>query len=541
MVDKNNGTGSHYLNINGSAPNKDSVARAANTLETPQANLQSMLYGFINDKGLDDEALSQLFSRGNRSAFDFSSDALDNENARALYDMARNLTMNQQSKALSESEAKRATDDTLKQLQQAYSGMSGNEDLGDMWTADDFEWDNLNGVSKITNMLGDGYDAVKTGLGTAVDAIADNTVGNLIGLINSDWGEGAKNLLNGEDVGDLLSGIADVAAVGLTGGAAAPVIAGKNLLLDNNDMLTRGINGGYDPLAANKSEAELNNKAGLALSGAGDILGDAALSSLAFLPSIGKGVGNALRGGEAMTEGAGKTADNALRKFLESDNKLAGKVDEILGNVHDLGEKNMYKKGSTIAENLNPLKNKRADKVLSNAEKAVKDAENLVSKADNADEKTINAAKKLFKKSGEKISPNENLKNAQDALEKLTSEDNTKRNALLSYLGNTAGNLLTQEVGNAASSMAQNPNSGQSILEAMGDLSPDDMLKMLVMSAIPRKGLQGKLNGGIQKYANSSLLPLYLNVGANMNDGNKVGQKGDMSDTQLLDYWGKRG
>lgn len=538
MADKNNGTGSHYLNINGSAPTRDSVARTANTLETPQANLQSMLYGFINDKGLDDEALSQLFSRGNRSAFDLSSDALDNENARALYDMARNLTMNQQSKALSESEAKRATDDTLKQLQQAYSGMSGNEDLGDMWTADDFEWDNLNGVSKITNMLGDGYDAVKTGVGTAVDAIADNTVGNLIGLINSDWGEGAKNLLNGEDVGDLLSGIADVAAIGLTGGAAAPVIAGKNLLLDNSDMLTRGINGGYDPLAANKSEAELNDQAGLALSGAGDILGDAALSSLAFLPGIGKGIGNALRGEEALTKGVGKTADNVLREFIGGNSKLAGKAEDIVESVNKLGKKNMYKEGSTIAENLNPKRISNLNSELQN----LKEAKSLAKKAgEKASEETIkkpgNALTKMFG-GGKEITKEQNLKEAKEAVDKIKANNGSP---LLSYLKNSLGNMGVQEIGNTASIMAQNPDSDMGFVDAFSRQAPDDTLKMLIMSAIPRKGLQGKLNGGVQPYANSSLLPLYLNVGANMNDGNKVGQKSDMSDTQLLDYWGKRG
>ena len=97
-----------------------------------------------------------------------------------------------------------------------------------------------NPVQQFGRAVGEGIDTLNKGIGSGLDWLWDNTVGNLVGAFDSGNGEWVKNLFTGEDL-SLLPDIAEDVLLSATGWGI-PLVVGKNFA-QRTDQIAEGLSG----------------------------------------------------------------------------------------------------------------------------------------------------------------------------------------------------------------------------------------------------------------------------------------------------------
>ena len=148
----------------------------------------------------------------------------DDSSKKGAFDTAVQNASNDQSKyqaavekAREEINGKDVSRDEFKRTIDKYFNESGASKTGREMRGENAWTDFVGGVNNAIN-------GINTGIGTGVDAIWDNTIGNVAGLISKDLGDSVKNLATGED----LALVPDIASdIALTVAGLTPVVVAK--------------------------------------------------------------------------------------------------------------------------------------------------------------------------------------------------------------------------------------------------------------------------------------------------------------------------
>lgn len=233
------------------------------------------------------------------------------------------------------------------------SGMRRNDrnfrDLTDMYFYDKlggskegqyaFDTDKARGTdSALFNM----FDTINGGLndylfqpiGDAIDFVGDNTLGNIIGLVNPEAGKDFKNALSGEDLAWIPSAAFDIGTWALPGSWAwkIPTLVAKGLI-ENSGSFNRAITGRdqHTGEALDEGQRFLNALAGTAG------------TALTALPGAGVTKGLRAAKGAKTVEAGGKEAALEARRLeqegLQKQLSAASDPDEIAKIQKELKEK----------------------------------------------------------------------------------------------------------------------------------------------------------------------------------------------------------
>lgn len=170
---------------------------------------------------------------------------------------------------------------------------TGSEQRGENWFT--------NAIGDLNNHL----DNANVGIGNGLDWIADNTVGNLLGLVSEDLGNGFKNQFSGEDLA-VIPDVLETIGLAAVPGAGPWLALGKGAL-QNSTNLYEGLTG-----KDSVTQENLTDQQALGRLGSG-VLGTA----LSAVPGAGKGAQEVVARGmakELAKDGAKGSAAKAAAK-----------------------------------------------------------------------------------------------------------------------------------------------------------------------------------------------------------------------------------
>ncbi len=204
------------------------------------------------------------------------------------------LTMAQMHGAGTEEELDEYGDQALKELF-TNDGVLGSDYL----SMSDIRRSRRNPLFQVLDAANEGIRGFNTGLGGVVDAIGDETIGNLVGLFGGqEAGQQFKDFATAEDVGGVLSAAEDFGLWFIN-----PAIAAGKAAIENSDNLERALTG-VDPLTLQQIDAGQRATSG----GAAAV--DIALSSL---PGLGVGKAAVKQASKVATREAAKATDELTR------------------------------------------------------------------------------------------------------------------------------------------------------------------------------------------------------------------------------------
>lgn len=161
-----------------------------------------------------------------------------------------------------------------------------------------------NTVTDTINWFKDFFGTVNNGIGSGLDWVFDNTVGNLAGLADEQWGNDLKDAFTGEDL-SIVPDIAEDVLLGMIPGAGIPLVVAKNAI-QQSDNIAEALSGRDNITQENLDGWQQAGKAGEAILGTG----------LAALPAIGafKNIGNL---NKALDKTISKNLDSTIAKNAE--------------------------------------------------------------------------------------------------------------------------------------------------------------------------------------------------------------------------------
>lgn len=167
------------------------------------------------------------------------------------------------------------------------------------------------GENSVTDVIGgikDFFGTVNNGIGSGLDWVFDNTVGNLAGLADEQWGNDLKNAFTGEDL-SIVPDIAEDVLLSMIPGAGIPLVVAKNAI-QQSDNIAEAISGKDNITKEDLDGWQQAGKIGEAILGTG----------LAALPGIG-----VLRNAGKYTKGLTE-AENAAKKAIAESGETPGSV-----------------------------------------------------------------------------------------------------------------------------------------------------------------------------------------------------------------------
>lgn len=304
---------------------------------------------------------AQPFDRSHYSDQDWAEFKKNIANSQDKYGTAYQtaLTMAQMHGAGTEKELDEYGDQALKELF-TNDGVLGSDYL----SMGDIRRSRRNPMFQVLDAANEGIRGFNTGLGGVVDAIGDETIGNLVGLLGGqEAGQQFKDMASAEDIGGILSGAEDLGLWFVPG--VGPALAAGKAAIENSDNLEKALTG-VDPLTLQQLDAGQRATSG----GAAAV--DIALSSI---PGLGAGKAAAKQASKIMGKDAAKLAN-------------AGGDDILIKQAEELGVK--IPKGGITDANRSEI----WDKVLAEQKKGVEALEKTYKEATEAAEKAQSAIPK---------------------------------------------------------------------------------------------------------------------------------------------------
>jgi len=242
---------------------------------------------------------AQPFDRSHYSDQDWAEFKKNIANSQDKYGTAYQtaLTMAQMHGAGTEQELDEYGDQALKEL------FTNNGILGsDYLSMGDIRRSRRNPMFQVLDAANEGIRGFNTGLGGVVDAIGDETIGNLVGLLGGqEAGQQFKDMASAEDIGGILSGAEDLGLWFVPG--VGPALAAGKAAVENSDNLEKALTG-IDPLTLQQIDAGQRATSG----GAAAV--DIALSSI---PGLGAGKAAVKQASKMATKEAAKATDELAR------------------------------------------------------------------------------------------------------------------------------------------------------------------------------------------------------------------------------------
>lgn len=228
------------------------------------------------------------------------------QRARDLYSLASMLAQEQANEASKDKRYWIDRPTSKKNLRESANAIY-QQMLGPDAPADLADWDQNKILGYTDNWvrdLSDWMDDVGGTIGTGIDWAFDNSVGTLAGVIGGDKaGDSVRNWMTGDDLSWIPGAAVDIAALGLSGGALAPVVAARNAVAYSdqfNNALT-----GVDQITGQELNDQQRSIAGLAgLAG----------TALSAIPGTAAARGLGKTAAKAAGEAAEKTAKEGVEK-----------------------------------------------------------------------------------------------------------------------------------------------------------------------------------------------------------------------------------
>lgn len=163
-----------------------------------------------------------------------------------------------------------------------------------------------NSVTDFFNTAKGVIDFINNGIGSGLDWMFDNTVGNLAGLADEEWGNNLKNAFSGEDL-SIVPDIAEDVLLSLIPYAGIPLVVAKNGI-QQADNLTEAFSGKDNITQENLDGWQQAGKMGEALLGIG----------LSAIPAVGaaKNVGDYKK---VLDKTVAENLDSTIAKNAEKD------------------------------------------------------------------------------------------------------------------------------------------------------------------------------------------------------------------------------
>lgn len=243
-------------------------APSANNNEGDSGNAASGFAAALGNIGLTSPFFDKQRQRNSDYSRDYESIAneldgfedSDKQKYQAAVDFARDRLKNEDN--VDDQVLKRTIDEEYAKLNPSNTG---SDQRGENWFT--------NAIGDLNNHL----DSANVGIGNGLDWIADNTVGNLLGLVSDDLGNGFKNQFNGEDLSVIPDVLETIGLAAIPG--AGPWLALGKGALQNSTNLYEGMTG-----KDSVTQENLTDQQALGRLGSG-VLGTA----LSAVPGAGKG------------------------------------------------------------------------------------------------------------------------------------------------------------------------------------------------------------------------------------------------------------